>query len=680
MKTAKANPEHAKTLTEVLDYWAEKQPNKELLRFYPSGEGDYQSLSYQQFRQRCVSIARQLQAFKGQRALLFYHSGVEFLEALYACFYAGVIGAPAYPPRRNHKINRLQSLVENCQPAVVLSTTQIAEQSQKTLQEALPKLQANWLTTDTIATDSSATFSYQVHADDIAFLQYTSGSTGTPKGVMLSHSNLVSNIKMAERAFALPSDCVCVSWLPLFHDMGLIGAFMMPMFWGAGSWLMPPAAFLQQPKRWLQLISDAGKHTSVASAAPNFAYQLCIDKIAIDEVTNLDLTPWVFALNGAEPIRSETVLAFQEAFKPLGFSCQTLGPSYGMAECTLLASTRQQKPLATVAVNNQALQENRIELEHNGRQLMSSGSSCQEQTLHIVNPETLEVLPEQQVGEIWLKGPHIAGGYWQQPKLSQEIFAAQTQCGQKPFLRTGDLGFLYNGELFVTGRAKDLLIIRGKNHYPQDIEQTAWQASNDLEPEQAAAFTVNGHLCLVLEAKRSSQRSLDTEQQAATIRQAISKEHGISPEHIVFIRFASLAKTSSGKVQRHLVKQQFIEGQLKALGSWQDAPKNKQNITMPALDSNAQSDAIALWLQQWLLAKTGAPKASISLDGSLTELGLDSVDIMQLSGQLEQALGQSLEPQILFEASSINEAAHNVYQNLQQATNLEASDEVEGFI
>lgn len=680
MKTALANPEHAKTLTEVLDYWAQNQPNSELLRFYPSGEGDYQHLSYQQFRQRCLSIAEKLSPFKGQRALLFYYSGVEFLEALYACFYAGVIAAPAYPPRRNHKINRLQNVIENCQPAVVLSTTQVAGQCQQTLQDALPNLKANWLNTEAIATNPNAKQTTSIGAGDIAFLQYTSGSTGIPKGVMLSHENLISNIKMAERAFALPKDCVCVSWLPLFHDMGLIGAFMMPMFWGAGSWLMPPAAFLQKPKRWLQLINDAGKHTSVASAAPNFAYQLCVDKIDIDELCDVDLSPWVFALNGAEPIRGETVLAFQDKFKALGFSTSTLGPSYGMAECTLLASTRQQNPLASIHVNEQALQENRITPEQNGRLVMSSGSSCKEQTLRIVNPETNDILPEQSVGEIWLKGPHIASGYWQQQSLSQETFAAFTTCGQGPFLRTGDLGFVHNGELFVTGRAKDLLIIRGKNHYPQDIERTAWQASNDLEPEQGAAFTVNGNLCLVLEVKRSCQRNFHTEQQAKALSQAISQEHGISPENIVFIRFASLPKTSSGKVQRHVAKQQFIDGMLKNIGTWQALDKTTAAITMPALEENCNSHAIALWLQQWLLAKTGAAEADISLDGSLTQLGLDSVDIMQLTGQLEQALEQSLEPHLLFEATSINQGALAIHQSLQQAKNLPANDEVEGFI
>lgn len=680
----------ADNFVDVIRYWAKHRPQQEVLRFYPQGEGDFHALNFAELDTRCRAIASQLQIYRGQRAILLFNSSLDFLEALFACFYAGVIAVPAYPPRKNHHAHRLTALLEDCQAQVILSASNISSQAKKLFAQSEQDklLQLTWLEADLISSENHKSYQeFTPSTEQLAFLQYTSGSTGKPKGVMISHANLMCNIRMAQQSFGLSDDARCVSWLPLFHDMGLIGSVMAPIYWGAGSVLMPPAAFLQKPLRWLKLLDQFGKKSPVGCTAPNFSYQLCVDTVSDEEAAQLDLSHWVFALTGAEPIRAETIRAFIKKFALSGFNVDAIVPAYGMAECTVLSTCRQNKAITYRTVSTQQLAQNSIEIVSNGKlELVSSGSSCHPQELLIVCPDTLAILAEEQVGEIWLKGDHIAQGYWNQRELSQETFQAYTKCGQGPFLRTGDLGALHDGELFVTGRIKDLLIIRGKNHYPQDIEHSAMSAYPGLQADATAAFTIDikgtEELVIVQELTRSAMRNFAADEATQTIRKAIAKEHGIDAHAISFIRFASIAKTSSGKIQRHAVKQAFLDGSLNIIQQWQEQETPQVLPKRPDIAlSGISAQDLALWIQHWLSCKANIPRDEIAIDEALDGLGLDSIDLIQLSAELESWLGTTLDHTLVYEKPNILELAKTLITLAQEPANQATkSIEIEGFI
>lgn len=713
------SPQHAKHLIEALHYWAQQKPTHEMLRFYPQGEvaEAYESRSFSEFYNKSQAIANTLQNKQGHRAILFYQSGINFLEALFACFMAGVTAVPAYPPRRNQNLERISALIEDCTPSVILSSLAVQEQSEALIRET-SSLTAQWINTDSLTqninANSPANIPPQCPSIDpqsIAFLQYTSGSTGKPKGVMVSHHNLISNIRMAESDFALPSDTRCISWLPLFHDMGLIGAVMMPLYWGAGSWLMPPAAFLQKPARWLALISEAGKTSHVASAAPNFAYQMCVDQIKPAEHEHLKLDNWVFALNGAEPIRPETVNSFIDTFSALGFKESAMGPSYGMAECTLLAATRQQANLHQIEADAIQLSEDRLLVveENSGvtsLSLNSSGSGCTEQNLLIVKDGIIQ--PEGAIGEIWLQGEHIAQGYWQQESLSQEVFQAYTQSGIGPCLRTGDRGGLLNDQLYITGRSKDMIIIRGRNLYPQDLEYTASRAHPSFHADSAAAFILqeNGEdvLTLVQEISRHGRKDFDAEVASLAIRKAIAKEHGVEIKHIAFIKFASIAKTSSGKIQRHRCKELYLSEGLKLQASWSaNTAETNDSFSpvateLPLLEDflhntlshtgqTTNNDALCGYLQQSIANKLKTTLKNIPTNEALDSTGLDSIDIIHLASAIETWANCRLDHSVFFEAEHLYELSQHLQHHIIEKNNQNNLDDaadghsdVEGFL
>jgi acyl-CoA synthetase (AMP-forming)/AMP-acid ligase II/acyl carrier protein len=683
-------PHEADSLVDILRYWTAEKPNAEVFRFYPQGEGEYTLHTFSEFDSRCRAIASHLQVYRGQRALLLFNSGMEFLEAFFACFYAGVTAVPAYPPRKNHNLGRLQALVADCEPGIILSADTVMAMAKPICEEAF-SAEANalpWLITNTINSNDAARYSdYYPAGPEIAFLQYTSGSTGKPKGVMVSHSNLMTNIRMAEKAFALPPLARCVSWLPLFHDMGLIGAVMTPIYWGSGSILMPPAAFLQKPLRWLKLIDELGKHTPIGSLNPNFCYQLCVDTISDEEARKLDLSPWIFALNAAEPVRSSTVEAFFDKFGPAGFTREALSPSFGMAECTVLATCRQKgDELVTKRVSGHKIAENLFVEKADGSMVfVSSGTNCEPQTLRIVNPETLEILPENQIGEIWLGGAHIAQGYWGLPELTEDTFKAYTRDGQGPFMRTGDLGTLSEKQLFVTGRLKDLLIIRGRNHYPQDIEFTASNADTRLHLDNAAAFTVDidnqEKLVIVQEVERTAMKNFDAASAAQNMRNTIAREHGIEIHAIAFIRFASIPKTTSGKIQRRACKQLFLDNQLNLISLWQ-APQHTNKLPAKPVKTHdvISQNELEQWIVQWLAAKANVTPQEVPVDAAIDGLGLDSVDLVQLTGELSSWIKQPIDNVLIWEQPHIRALAEAILQLAKAAPAAESAEEIDGFI
>ena len=688
------NPQSAKSLVDVIRYWTATKPASEVLRFYPQGEGDFTCHSFSSFDMRCRAIAKHLQPYQGSRAILLYQSGIEFLEAFFACFYAGVTAVPAYPPRRNHNLDRLLSLLDDCTPSLILSAQQVIQIARPLCDEAFPEKVRDipWIETDTLQDKDADDYTpYTPSEDQLAFLQYTSGSTGTPKGVMVTHKNLMTNIRMSAQVFDIPVESRCISWLPLFHDMGLIGSVMTPMYWGSGAVLMPPAAFLQKPLRWLKLLDEFGKQGPVGCPAPNFSYQLCVDQISDEDAATLDLSPYVLALSGAEPIRAATIEAFCNKFSPYGFDRKALRPCFGMAESTLISTCRPADgDIVTRTVSAAELTRNRFVDSEDGIAMVSSGQSCQGQTLRIVDPETLTVLNDDQVGEIWLAGDHIAQGYWQQDAATQANFQAKTACGQGPFMRTGDLGVISRDELFVTGRLKDLLIIRGRNHYPQDIEYTASSSLDSLHLDNAAAISVDidndEKLVIIQEVNRSHRKNFDSVAAATHIRNTIAREHGVETHSIVFIRFASIPKTSSGKIQRHKCKQMYLDGGFKRVGQWQTDNTNQHQLPdMPQKPAHEISRSeLEQWIREWLAAKVNTTVDDIPLEASIDGLGLDSVDIVQLTGKLESWLGKPIDNMLIWEQPHIRALTAAILQLADTPQTPQShdtpDDDIEGFI
>jgi len=573
------------TLTDLLLSRSCHQPSRIAYTFLQDGETITGRLTYQELDQQARAIAATLQHLKatGSRVLLIYPPGLDFITAFFGCLYAGAIAVPAYPPRRNQNMSRLQTILESSQATLALTTDSLLESIEGRFTREAKGTPLYWLATDTI--DGDLATSWQpplISPDSLAFLQYTSGSTGTPKGVMVSHHNVMHNSALIHRCFADTPDSCGVSWLPPYHDMGLIGGILQPLYVGAPMALMPPLAFLQKPIRWLQAISN---FQATTSGGPNFAFDLCVSKIKPKQLAELDLSHWKVAFTGAEPIRANTLEQFAEAFAPCGFRKAALHPCYGMAETTLIVSGGIPGTAPTLhQVNTTALENHHIQTGQMNRTetrtIVGCGQCLEDLRVVIVDPATSTLCPANQVGEVWVAGGSIAQGYWNQPEQTQDVFHAYlADTGEGPFLRTGDLGFLLDNELFITGRIKDLMIIRGQNHYPQDIELTVENSHPALRPAAGAAFTVEvkgqEKLVVVQEVERSYLRKLNVQEVVTSIRQAVAAQHGLQVYATLLVKTGSIPKTSSGKIQRYVCRSLFLNGALNVVDDWCENPQSK---------------------------------------------------------------------------------------------------------
>lgn len=569
-------------LVELLQFWARHHGDRAAYTFQRD-DGHEATIDYATLDRRARAIAAHLQQTceRGDRALLLFPAGLDFIAAFCGCAYAGVLAVPVCYPKPKRPMPRLMSIAQDAQPRVALTNRKTLEQFD------FHHAQAGLANIDWIASDDSpdamadAWAPLTLSGDDIAFLQYTSGSTSDPKGVMVSHGNLLHNLEVIRQGFGLDFDFRAgeprnkgVFWLPAYHDMGLIGGILTAMYVGGHSLLMSPSAFLQRPYRWLETISET---RATISGAPNFAFDLCVKKIPAEKRRQLDLSGWEVCFCGAEPIRAETLDAFANAFRESGFRGDTFYPCYGLAENTLMAAGGDgpSHPQIKVVLRD-ALAENRIvEADASSGQLVQElvccGKPVLDQEIAIVDPESGLRRADAEVGEIWIKGRSVACGYWNRPDETERTFRAFTADNDGPYLRTGDLGFLDQGWLYVTGRVKDVIIIRGRNHYPHDIECTVERAHAALRPHAgvAVAIDVQGEESLVIihEVDRA-YRDVDLGEVTRCIRRAVAEEHEINPYAIVLIRHASLPVTTSGKVQRSLARRLYLAGELKVLEEW----------------------------------------------------------------------------------------------------------------
>jgi len=643
-----------RTLVQSLQRRATQTPDQVALRFLAESADDTVVLSYRDLdlRARTIAAALQASAGLGERAVLLFPSGPDYVAAFFGCLYAGVIAVPAYPPEstRRHHQERLLSIIADAEPRLLLTSSGLRD-SLGQIQEAPPLL-----CVDELHSESAVGWvAPDLQDDDIAFLQYTSGSTALPKGVQVTHGNLVANELLIRRGFGidLNPDDVIVSWLPLYHDMGLIGGLLQPIFSGVPCVLMSPAYFLGRPLRWLEAISQ---YRGTISGGPDFAYRLCSERVSESALERLDLSHWRVAYSGSEPIRLDTLERFAEKFARCGFTPNNFFASYGLAEATLfVAGGTRGQGIPALRLDEQALAANRAE-PGQGSAIMSCGTSQPEHGVLIVEPHTLAELADNCVGEIWATGPSIAHGYWRNPEATAKTFV---QHAGRTWLRTGDLGFMRNGEVFITGRLKDLLIVRGHNLYPQDIEQTVEREVEVVRKGRVAAFAVNDQglegIGIAAEISRSVQKILPPEALIKAIRQAVAEAYQEAPCVVVLLNPGALPKTSSGKVQRSACRTRLADG---SLDSYAQFPDQAVQAGEGALASALQQQIAAIWCEQLQVPQVAA-------DDHFFLLGGNSISATQVVARLRESLGLELNLRLLFEAPVLADFAASVGQ-LQQ--------------
>ena len=599
------------SLVELLRARAAEHSSRVAFRFLPDGETEESQLTYEALEARARTIAASLEAQSaaGERALLFYPAGLEFIAAFWGCLYAGVVAVPVFPARLHRQIPRLLGIAADSEARFALTTAKICGQSKELFRRVPDLKKLQWLATDEASDSDAAEWNASdASRETLALLQYTSGSTAAPRGVMVTHGNLLHNLACLREVFQFSTESVSVTWLPHYHDMGLIGGLLQPVFAGGEMVVMPPSTFLQRPVRWL---AAATRYRATTLVAPNFAYDLCARKISAEQRASLELSAVNVALCGAEPVRSDTLTRFAEIFAPRGFRHQAFRPAYGLAEATLIVSgCSDGVGNSTRAVVAEDLQKNSVKTAQDGatgsRVLAGCGGTAPGLAVKIVDPETLLPAGPERVGEIWVCGPSVANGYWQKPRETAETFGAHLASGEGPFLRTGDLGFIDQGQLFVTGRRKDLIIIRGSNHYPQDLEQTVERCHRALRPDCGAAFSLetDGAEQLVIVQELIDETSAPSEDVVSAIRRALIDSHEVQPSAVVLIEPRTIPRTSSGKIQRYACREAFLTGALDVVHEWRekesrhdhkenDAGRRRSGLVWDYLSASSSSHRLA---------------------------------------------------------------------------------------
>jgi 8-amino-7-oxononanoate synthase/acyl carrier protein len=680
----------ANHLVDRLQHWANLRPNFDAFYFTDGETDDDLSMTYAQLDHaaRAVAVELRKDAQPGDRVILMYPPGLDFVIGYFGCLYAGCVAVPAFPPKRNRKGMRIQNIAQDCGARIGLSTAATNAQMLKDEGTESETRQLKLISTDQIDKTLAIQFRpVEIAPDDLAMLQYTSGSTGQPKGVMLTHDNLIRNCEMITYLFNLRAGSTGVSWLPAYHDMGLIGGILTPVFLGVTIVLMSPMSFLQRPVRWLRALS---KFKGTVSGAPNFAYQLCVDKVTDEEMKDLDLSHWTVAFNGAEPVRASTMEQFTRKFERVGFRQTSHLPTYGMAETTLIVTAGPGTSEPVVRHFSGKLMDKRIveSIDPNdpdARALVGCGRVAPNETVLIVDGDKQNVLADDEIGEIWINSPSVGKGYWQKAEITRDTFEAYTADGQGPFLRTGDLGFFHEGQLFVAGRVKDLIIVRGVNRYPQDIEQTIEECHESIQSGSAAAFAdSNGtreRLIIAVEVQRSLEE--DWSPVIEAIRRSIVQVHELPADAVVLVRAGSLPKTSSGKIQRHACLMAFREKSLRVIAQWigwednetdegpmiaastvKSAPAFTQHRAVTSKKTRDPDPAIVDLVKRTVRHVAEERAKILDLDTNIVvDLGLDSLERLQIAHALETSFGGRFPEEVLNEIETVREIAEALEQH-----------------
>jgi acyl-CoA synthetase (AMP-forming)/AMP-acid ligase II/acyl carrier protein len=667
-------------LVELLRWRARSQADGTAYVFLADGLREEARLSYGELdgRARAIAVALQSRVESGGRVLLLLPPGLDYVVAFFGCLYAGAVAVPAYPPRSNRSLLRAESIVADAEATLALTTDAILSRIRPLVAQSQNLRTLNWLAVEeALRADEGDWQEPAVAGDSLAFLQYTSGSTSNPRGVMVSHRNLLHNEEFIRSAFAQSEQSVIVGWLPLYHDMGLIGNVLQPLYLGASCILMSPLSFLRRPAQWLQAIT---RYRATTSGGPNFAYDLCARRISAEERESLDLSSWSVAFNGAEPIRQETLEKFTQTFAPCGFRREAFHPCYGLAEATLLVTVGRYMRRGAPAVRTVRLKDlgrHRVAEagDEGARAVVGCGAAGVGQRVSIVDPDTRVECPAGAVGEIWVSGPSVASGYWKRPEENERTFAARlAKTDEGPFLRTGDLGFVQDDELFVAGRLKELIIIRGMNHYPQDIEQTVEKCHAALRPGGGAAFSVEvaGEERLVVVHEVERRQPLDLGGAVEKIRQAVMERHELHVYGVMLIKAGSLPKTSSGKVQRHVCREGFLEGGLQEVlrdvleetgVEWAETSLTRESLLAAAAEERHELLCEYLLAQGARAVRTDISR--INARQNLAALGLDSLMAIELKHRLESDLGVHILATDFLEDECIERVAERILERLE---------------
>lgn len=665
------------TIPEIIQSRAIVTPDKVAYIYLNDGEEDKETITYRQLDDSARRIASQLLKLncRSERALMLFPPGTDFIKSLYGCFYAGVIAVPAYAPRKNRSLDRIRTLVVDSGAKIILSIKDIHDSLETSFSDLAELKNLHWILTDTDDQTEAGSITQEMVKplpEDIALLQYTSGSTGLPKGVMVTHRNILRNLEFIRQSFSLSPASVSVSWLPSFHDMGLIDGVIGPVYNGYLGVLMPPVAFIQKPLRWLKAIT---KYKGTHGGAPNFAFDLCVDGVTEDDRNGLDLSSMDTLYCGAEPIRKNTFDRFIETYKTSGITRERMYPCYGMAETTLIISgPPAERGPEYLCISGNALEQNLIipcnPDTTDSRYLVGVGYSWIDTKVVIINPETLQPCESNEVGEIWVSGSIVTKGYWNNQKITDETFHATigNDPDGKRYLRTGDLGFFNEKELYITGRLKDMIILQGKNYYPQDIEFFAENCHPALRPAASAAFSVEidnvEKLVIVAEVERSYIRNLDTDAVCDAIRQTIGDELEQQVYAIQLLRTASILKTSSGKIQRKACKQGFMEKTLEVVG---ESILESSSQTHSTSDNTIDLTAVQAWLMVWIHVKLGVALDKIDAGRNISAYGLNSLKAVQLQQDFLQKYGVNIPPYVFFDRMTVKDLSEKAYNMLMEA-------------
>ncbi len=649
------NPE---PIVDRLRRFSRLNADKIAFTFLPNGENNTGeiNLSYSELDRRARQVAAELRKHEaqGKPVLVILPSGIEFIVALYGCLYAGAIAVPTPAPnlaRAARTLPRLQSILVDSGARLVLTNAELAARSHE-IEANAPKFKGcTWLPTDSLLEGFADAFDFVARPDSPAYLQYTSGSTGEPKGVVVSHGNLTANSEMLRNAWGRIPGSVMVSWVPLFHDLGLIWNVIQTVYCGGHSVFMPPEAFIQEPLRWLRAISH---YRGTLSGGPNFAFDYCVRRIGADDRAKLDLSSWQVAMVGSEPVRHQTLERFASVFADCGFRQNAFRPAYGLAEATLMVTGGElDAPLGVARLDADALENNEIKIADANavaRVLVGQGQPRDDLRAEVVDPESHEPVAPDRIGEIWLSGPSVSSGYWHRPEESQETFGARLSSdNHQTFLRTGDLGFFHDDELYITGRLKDLIIIRGRNHYPQDIEFSCDSVHAAVRPGCSATFSIehDNEEKLVVVQEVNVVEGLEPKEVLQLIRRQIIAEHDVAPHAVVLVKARSIPKTSSGKIQRRLCRNQFLSSELAIVAEWSEPSTADQTTEQDS--SGLDTSAIESLLVERLAGICGLDVDEIDPDEQFDSYGLDSARAIGLAVELGDWLNRRISNRLTWE-------------------------------
>lgn len=669
----------ANNLKEVIEQRCTLQPQDIAINFLHDGELDSQQAhTYGELDRGAKAIlgALHLHATKGERALLLFPAGNFFLLSFVACLYGGIVAVPvAFPGRRNLDWERVFSIVRDCGAKVILSCGDHLKKVESRFTQDFHDWKVSFIDVSEIpAANGAGVVTADIDGDALAFLQYTSGSTGAPKGVMVSHANLLHNQRVLQTGFKNNFDTRYVSWLPLFHDMGLIGCALQSLYLGVTFNYMAPAAFLQRPLRWLRAISH---FRATTSGAPNFAYELCAARYSSDECHGVDLSAWQCAFNGAEPVRPDTIAFFQRVYSSHGLAPTAQFPCYGLAEGVLMVSGATQFAVPKI-----------IEIDHanylNGRitprdaasashSLVGVGSVVGDQELAVVDPASYRRAPVGTIGEIWVHGKSVARGYWNKPDATHATFKARIEgdLDGKCYLRTGDSGYIdASGELYITGRIKDTLIIHGKNYFPQDIEYVVETSHESLKEGGGAVFSIERdgqeRVIVVQEVRRTYQKSIDGAAVIKAIRQRAASQCELNVFDVCLLKPGTLLKTTSGKVQRQQNKKAYLSGDLNLIARHQPFPV--EPACSPAVNAAPavfSEDMLLCAVQDWIKTHRAMAHGPLASD-LFIDAGLTSVDVVALAEQLSALTGQRIEATMFWDYPEIGDFCRALAAQLQE--------------